>query len=222
MFEIFLATIVVSLISLIGFFFLSNSKTIQYLVSFAAGTLLATAFLELLPEAISYSNGEVLIFSLFGFIGFFLFESFLSWHHHEKRKPSAPLLLLGDALHNFLDGIAIAASFMTSFHLGLATTLSIALHEIPQELGDFSLLLKSGFSKRKALLANLFSGITALLGAFLYLNFSSFIEESYLLALTAGMFIYIATVDIIPEVLENKKIQNIFLVLLGILVIYLL
>ncbi|HLD60330.1 MAG TPA: ZIP family metal transporter [Candidatus Bilamarchaeaceae archaeon] len=240
--QILIATIVVSLVSLVGVLISSKKQEkgemfLLLMVSFATGTLLAGAFFDLLPESVELLGAEqASFFVLLGLLVFFLLERFVFWHHHhhedhKHEKPLAYLTLIGDGLHNFFDGAAIAASFMIGPHIGVPTTLAIMAHEIPQEIGDFSLLVYSGFTKSKALLFNLLSAFAAVLGALFFFYFSTIIDNlnGFGLAFTAGMFIYIAGVDLIPELFHNvekgkHKLNTDLLqtatILLGIVAIY--
>ncbi len=217
---IIIFTLIGSVVSLIGGVLLLLRekfalKISHFLTAFAAGTLLGTAFLDLLPEA-SESAGEVNIFfwAVLGILAFFLLERFIHHHGHgseqEAKRSVVPLIVVGDTLHNFIDGVAIAATFLISIPLGIVTSLAVAAHEIPQEIGDFGLLLHKGVEKVKVLKINLFSALTALVGAVLtYLGRDS-IEGllPQVLALTAGFFIYIAAANLIPEIhsQENQKV----------------
>ncbi|HBL39602.1 TPA: ZIP zinc transporter [Candidatus Uhrbacteria bacterium] len=209
-------------------------------LSFAAGTLLAVAFLDLMPEAIErlgeIRGGDVietaLLFILLGFLLFFAIEKFILWHHcHEERcevRASASIVLIGDTLHNFLDGIAIAVAFLVSPAIGLATTVAIFAHEIPQEVADFSILLSSGMKKSRALRYNMFSSLASLVGAVAAYFFATAIDSAipFLIALTAGGFTYIAAADLIPEIhKEERRTHMVFQFLLffvGILFIFIL
>ncbi|MDZ7785739.1 MAG: ZIP family metal transporter [Candidatus Saccharibacteria bacterium] len=207
------------LISLVGgLFLLRNNKRATHMVSyatpFAAGALLAAAFLDLLPEAAHQGNIEhALRATVAGIILFFLLERFLRWFHHhhdEKDKPhkdaNASLIVAGDTLHNFIDGIAIAAGFLVSVPSGIIVTLAVAAHEIPQEIGDFALLLKKGYSKRKVVIVNLLSAVATVVAALAFFRIGE-AGLSYLdivLGLTAGFFIYIAVSDIIPEIHRHE------------------
>src|SRR3989344_651193 len=176
--SIVVANLLIGMLALVGVFLLLkkefiNKHTITFLVSFAAGVILATSFLDLLPEAIE-GVGEpqqVLPFTLLAIVSFFFLERFVLWfHHHDDThgaNPSSVLILLGDALHNFIDGVAIAASFLTNPGVGIATTLAIAAHEIPQEIADLSILIHGGMKKTRALLFNFLSALTAMVGAIL-------------------------------------------------------
>ncbi len=211
-----------SVISLIGGLYLlygkKGTKILQKLaVPFAAGALLAAAFLDLLPEAMdSHDHEGVLLAALGGFLAFFVLERSLSWfhHHHETSTDSHThtnrnvwLIVIGDTLHNFIDGLAIGAAFLISPATGVVATIAIAAHEIPQELGDFGLMLSKGMAKRKVLLVNLVSALVTVIGAVLVfgLGDSLPISESTLLALTAGFFIYIAAADIIPTIHAERR-----------------
>ncbi len=236
---IILATVIVSLISLVGIFLLSlKPKTLDALltvfISFATGAMFAGAFIDLLPEAMEKLDSRTASLTvLVGILVFFIVEKLIYWHHHhhskheEKEKPLAYLNLIGDGIHNFFDGAAIAASFMASYELGIATTIAIIAHEIPQEIGDFSLLIYSGFTKTKALLFNLLSAFTAIAGALLFYYSSSFIKNSQGLGLAfaAGTFIYIAGADLMPELQKELNIRKSFVqfiaMLVGILLIWL-
>jgi zinc and cadmium transporter len=184
-------------------------------VPFAAGALLAAAFLDLLPEALHEGDSErVLAWVMFGILVFFVLERGLRWfHHHHAHSDETPkaankwLIVLGDIFHNFLDGAVIGAAFLVSPATGIIATLAIAAHEIPQELGDFGLLLKKGMSRRSVLLVNLFSALATVVAAVgivvLGGNFELPIAE--VLAVTAGFFIYIAVSDIIPTIHAESK-----------------
>lgn len=214
-------------------------KISHFLASFAAGTLLGTAFLDLLPEAAHHAeeaeHGEVNIFlwTLIGIVLFFFIERFIHWfHHHEEQhdhekesKATIPLIIIGDTVHNFLDGVVIAATFLVSIPLGIITTFAVAAHEIPQEIGDFGLLLHKGMKRKKIIYVNILSAAAAFAGALLTYFLGDTIEGSLpiFLAITAGFFIYIAASDLIPEIHYEKRkgfaiIESLLLVL-GIIVI---
>jgi zinc and cadmium transporter len=219
MLTILLATFIVSLISLIGIFFIGMkqdtlTKTIKYLVSFAVGGLLGGAFFHLLPESMETGNPSLFIYVLSGILIFFLIENFLHWRHCHKGQCDAHtftyLNLIGDGIHNFIDGMIITASFVTDIRLGVITTLAVAAHEIPQEIGDFGILVYGGFSKSKALLFNLLSALTAMAGAVIaYFSFSQIVWlKEVLIPFTAGGFLYIALVDLIPELHKDGGKDN--------------
>lgn len=239
-------TLIGSVVALVGGVFLLAREKLavkisHYLASFAAGALLGTAFFDLLPEAAEQAKelGEtdIFIWTLIGILSFFLLERFIHWFHHHHDHTSAelkkeaksivPLVILGDSVHNFIDGVVIAATFLVSIPLGIVTTLAVAVHEIPQEIGDFGILLHRGMKKGKILLANLLSALAALAGAILtYLageSIGAFLP--ILLSLSAGFFIYIAASDLIPEIHnEDKRVVafiETLLLFLGVLTIWL-
>src|SRR3989338_6856601 len=229
------AVILDSLISLVGAFTLVFKhkwldKVMYGLVGFATGALLGAAFLDLLPEA-AKQGGSFLTYALIGFMAFFVLERFLNWHHcHGDKKEKhthafSYLILFGDAMHNILDGAIIATSFLVSVPLVVVATLAILLHEIPQELGDFVILVYGGFKPKKALLYNFLAQLTCILGALGAYYLSSVIEgfTSFLIPFAAGNFLYIAATDLIPELnkeqdLRRSAIQFTFLII-GILFI---
>lgn len=209
-------------------------KLAKYATPFAAGALLAAVFLDLLPEGIAEANPDtVLAATLAGVLLFFLLERFLRWfhHHHQHHGDSAKessksLIIIGDTLHNALDGVAIASAFLISVPVGIVTTIAVAAHEIPQEIGDFGLLLKKGMSRKKVLLANAFSALsTTVLAVITYaLGSADKLPIGVLLGLSAGFLLYIAASDIIPSIHEESKDSDIFdvrpiLLLAGVLVV---
>lgn len=214
------STFVVSLISLIGIFTLSVKesllqKIIFSLVGFSAGALIGGAFLHLLPEALEKAESRVVFsYLILGFALFFIMERYFYWRHcHNgvcKMHAFSYLNLIGDSFHNFIDGMVIAASFLVSVRLGLVTTLAIILHEIPQEVGDFAVLVYGGFSKRKALVFNFISALTAILGAITGYFISDLASgfSVFILPLTAGGFIYIAASDLIPEMHKESDARR--------------
>jgi zinc and cadmium transporter len=184
------------------------------LVSFATGALLGAALLNLLPEAFESNADHHVLFAMLlgGILGFFLLEKAMLWRHahfhgvsHDHGRGggarSGMLILVGDGLHNFADGVLIAAAFLADPALGVSATIAIIAHEIPQEVGDFMLLLHSGYSRRRALWFNLLSSLTAVLGGVLgYLVLQQMQDiVPYVLALSAASFLYIAVADLIPE-----------------------
>jgi len=261
LFNIIIATLFISLLSLIGAItFLKkikvNQKTMMLLVAFAAGTLLATSFFELLPEAVHLfedqehdelvalddglhtdegTDEESHIFwpGIYMFLGitlFYIIEKFIHWHHHHDldchHHAVSSLSIVGDIFHNFLDGLLIAAAFSVNPSAGIVTTIAIALHEIPQELGDLAILLHSGYSKARALLVNFISACFSIAGGIIGFFFLSSVEGAIgpLIAVTAGAFLYIALADIIPEIHKNKHNINrhvmSLMVLFGIVLIF--
>lgn len=213
------STILVSLISLVGILtLLSDEKFLNrillILVAFAAGALMGGAFLHLFPESVEEIEPlDASIILLTGFTIFFLLEKMIFWHHcHEKSCPIHPfayLNLMGDGVHNFIDGVIIAASFIIEIRLGLITTIAVISHEVPQELGDFAVLVYGGFDKIKALLFNLLSAITAIVGGILgYYIFLETESVVYLLPFAAGGFLYIASSDLIPELHKEENVKR--------------
>lgn len=213
------ATIIDGLLGLVGVFSLfmkdkTLGKIILVLVAFSAGALLGGAFLHLMPEAIEAMEvSAAFSYLLVGFIIFFLIEKLLHWHHchegHCDMHAFTYLILFGDGIHNFIDGLVIAASFFVSIPFGIVTTLLIIGHELPQELGDFGVLLYGGFSRRKALLFNLASQLTAVAGGiagFMLSGAAGFTE--LLLPFAAGGFVYIAASDLIPELHKENNLKK--------------
>lgn len=183
------------------------------LVSFAAGALLATGFLETMREAVEIAGENVFLWVTLSIAGFFLIERmFFSLHHHDdmdekdKIRLPTPLLLFGDALHNLIDGASIAAGFLVSFPLGLVTSLAVFVHEIPHELGDFGILIKKGWGKDKVLEFNAVTGLTAFLGAILafYLGSQFHNAVPILLSIATGNFIYLSATDLLPEIHQQS------------------
>lgn len=225
-----LSAVVVSLISFVGLFLLSMRKTglqkvLKYLVSFAVGALLGNSFFHLLPEAYFHipSVSYVAWICIAGFLVFFLLEQFLHRHSREhgvaEVKSFGYLSLYADAVHNFTDGILIAAAWMAGPEAGLAATTAIVLHEIPQEISDFGVLLQAGFSRKRALLYNFYSACTSVLGAVLTLWMGEQIRHfsTYVLPFAAGGFIYLASMSLLPEVLKGTGRRNAWLYVLCIL-----
>lgn len=210
---------IVSLLSLLGLvvFPFPEEKIKSFLiwaVAFAAGTLLGDAFLHLIPEA--YDSGTKIGTSLSilgGIAIFFILEKFIHWHHcHDIECEDRPhvfsyVIMIGDGVHNFIDGMIIAGSYLVSIPLGVATTMAVIFHEVPHEIGDFAAMLYGGFDKKKALLFNLIAGILAIFGAVFVLLLSNIFSgmETYLVPFAAGGFIYIAIADIIPELHKTYK-----------------
>lgn len=237
----FISVFLTSLISLVGVFTISlKPKTLRkfstFFVSLAVGALLGDAFIHLIPETFE-RLGINLVTSLYFIVGillFFCLEKFLHWRHchtptsKNHQHPFATMNLIGDSLHNFIDGMIIGISYLTNIALGLATTLAIILHEIPQEIGDFGVLIHAGFSRRKAIFFNFLSGLIAILGTIIALFLFSYIKNHifYLLPIAAGGFLYIACSDLIPEIRTECKpsisFLQFFLIIVGITIISLL
>lgn len=213
------ATIVVSLFSFIGVLTLAFkekllNKIALMLVGFSAGALIGGAFLHLIPEALERGMSDNLfLYVILGLVAFYVLEKFLHWRHCHKGKCKVHMFtylnLIGDAVHNFTDGLIIAVSFVVSFKLGLVTTLAVIIHEIPQEFGDFGVLIYGGFSKFKALFYNFLSALAAVFGAITGFFLSSAAGGMlFLLPLTAGGFIYIASSDLIPELRKENGVKK--------------
>ncbi|MBI1971568.1 MAG: ZIP family metal transporter [Candidatus Wildermuthbacteria bacterium] len=213
------------------------AKVSHALTAFAAGALLGAAFFDLLPEAVHGSEetgANVFLWTLTGIILFFFIEHVVHWRHHHDQvheharetMATAPLIIISDTVHNFIDGIIIAITFLINIPLGIVTALAVIAHEIPQEIGDFALLLHKGFSRKMVVLINVLSAAVALIGALLGYVFGSFLQGyiPILLGLTAGFFIYIATSDIMPEIHYKKRrgfaVAESILLVSGIVAIY--
>lgn len=239
---IIIATVLISFISFIGAFalFLREkllNKILLGLVSFSAGALIGGAFLHLIPEAIEMvGTGQVLtifLYVIIGFCTFFILENFISFHHHvvrghESQTPFSYLILISDAIHNFLDGMIIAAAFIAAVPVGIVTSLAVGFHEIPQEIGDFGILVYGGFKKRRALILNFISASTVILGGIVGFFIVGKIDQLivFLLPFAAGNFIYIASSDLVPEIKHRVSIGasiiHFFIFLLGIVLMTLL
>lgn len=217
-----ISTVIVSLVSLIGIASLSIKeeairKYIFLFISLAVGALLGDVFLHLIPEAFeTAANGAYVgLLIVLGILFFFLVEKFLHWHHHgddigERHvHPVGKLILFSDAVHNFIDGIVIGVSFLVSVPIGIATTLAVVLHEIPQEIGDFAVLLHSGYSRRRALWLNFLSGLAAVLGTLVAFAIGEAGEAftMWVVPIAAGGFIYIAIADLMPELQKTKSVK---------------
>jgi len=238
---IILSVILVSFIAIIGILFVfmrkeKLDKLLLFFVSLSVGSLLGGAFLHLIPEIVEGTGFSLAVSFLVlgGIILFFVVENFIHWRHcHIPTSKAHPhsfgaMNLIGDGLHNFIDGLVIAAAYFASIPIGIATTLAVIIHEIPQEIGDFGVLLYAGYSKKKALLFNFLSALMALVGAIIGIIFSekSTIFTYLVIPVAAGGFLYIAGSDLIPEIhrqQENKfSFRNLAGILLGILIMYLL
>lgn len=222
-----LASLVGSLFSLVGGLLLlagkiSVEKVQRVAIPFAAGALLAAALLDLLPEALTHKASTITVMSLVlcGFVLFFVLERFLGWFHHHnyhpgssvdvkerRRNSTRSLIVVGDTLHNAIDGMVIGAAFLADPTVGVITTIAIAAHEIPQEIGDFGVLLSLGMRRKNVLLVNILSAVvTVFMAAAVYgLGSTLAAIEPVLLALAAGMFIYIAASDLVPSIHEEPS-----------------
>ena len=230
-----------------------RTRSLPHMVSFAIGALLGAAFLGLLPHALNShyvtDTHDITLTVLIGLLTFFVLEKLVIWRHchhlecevhgtedHDEvhnhhshsheQKSAGTLVLVGDAVHNFVDGILIAAAFLTDIHLGIVTALAVAAHEIPQEVGDFAILLQSGFSRSKALLFNVISSLTTVIGALLAYYSLGSAEEllPYVLAIAASSFIYVAVADLIPglhkQTAVSESIKQILLIVSGVLIVF--
>jgi len=206
-----------SLVSLSGGLYLLRAKRVRQVVlmlalPFGAGALLAAAFFDLLPEALSTNNVQlIMLMTLVGFVTFFIFERSASWfhqhHEHDRNRTQGRLIITGNILHNAIDGVALGAAFLADIPTGIVTTLAIAAHEVPKEIAEFGMLLAKGYSNRKTLGMNIAAAIATLvttLGVYIFGRSASIPVES-LLALTAGFFIYVAASDIIPDIHEQPR-----------------
>ena len=225
---------VVSLIG--GILMLSHKKLAEllaaYATPFAAGALLAAVFMDLLKDGLEEASADTVLFAtMCGLVLFFFAERFLHWfhHHHQHGKnndPTTSLVIAGDTIHNALDGVAIAAAFLISVPTGIVTTIAVAAHEIPQEIGDFGLLLAKGMTRGKVLAVNVFSALatTVLAVVTFALGSSKNLPLGWLIGISAGFLLYIAASDIIPEIHERTKSKKLFelqplLLLVGVIVV---
>jgi zinc and cadmium transporter len=236
LFNILIATFLISLCVWVAIIFLYIRKELLkkitiFLVSLSAGALLGGAFLHLLPEAAEVIKEDSLyVFVLIAFIFFFLMEKVLHWRHCHKEDCKIHTFgymnLFGNATHNFIDGLMIASTFLIDYKLGIITTLAIAFHEIPQEIGNFGVLTHAGFEKKTALIVNYLVSLTVIFGGITGYFLSFYINDiiPYLLPFAAGGFIYIAATDLIPEMRDHKSLKGSiisFLVFIfGILIMY--
>jgi len=235
---IIVSTFLVSIIAFIGILTLLLKerlfeKILLGFVALSAGALLGGAFLHLIPEAIEqFTSQNTFFYVLAGFALFFLIEKLLHWRHCHKGKcpvhTFAYMNLFGETIHNFIDGLIIAASYIVSIPLGIATTIAVALHEIPQELGAFGVLVYGGFGKVNALILNFIIALTAIIGGIFGYFLSGYVEgyAMFLLPFAAGGFIYISASDLIPEIRKEinlkKSIITFSVFILGILIMLLL
>jgi len=234
------SVIIVSLISLVGVLAFSLKeeylkKILLYLVSFSAGGLFGHAFIHMIPEAVG-ENGfglQVSLYILIGIITSFSVEKFLQWRHchiptsEEHPHSFAYMNLFGDAVHNFIDGLIIGGSYLASIPLGVATTLAVVFHEIPQEIGDFGVLIYGGFNKSRAIFFNFSTALMAIFGAIVALSVGFLIQDfiPFLIPFAAGNFIYIAGSDLIPELHKEepgllKSALQLTAFVLGVLILF--
>ncbi len=216
------SVVLVSLFSLVGILLLLlREKILNYvvilLVSFSSGSLFGNAFIHLLPETVARNGFTVWvsIYTLSGIAGCFVVEKFVHWRHvhspaHEEVEAFAYMNLLGDAVHNLLDGVVIVSAYALDISVGVATTIAILFHEIPQEMGDFGVLVHGGLSRKKALFFNFVTALTALIGALLTMVLINFAQQLtvFLIPFSAGTFIYIAGSDLIPQLHKENEIRD--------------
>ncbi|MEK6914518.1 MAG: ZIP family metal transporter [Nanoarchaeota archaeon] len=228
---ILIATIINGLIAFAGasLFFINEKKLEKFLIlflSFETGALLGGVFFHFIPESLEeISIIKTTILTILGFIIFLSLEKFLHWHHCHTEKchehTFTYLLIYGDAIHNFIDGLIIASSFIISVPVGIITSSLIIAHELPQEISDFAVLIYGGFTKKKALIYNFLSQLTAIIGGVLGYFFLSIKDQAiFLIPISAGGFLYIAISDLIPEIFKEKDIKkiiiNLIFIILGI------
>jgi len=233
------SVILISLVSFMGLFTISIrlqtlKKVVLYLVSFSVGGLLGDAFIHLLPESLEISGANLSLYILTGIIVSFMVEKFIHWRHchvptsKEHPHPFALMNLVGDSVHNFIDGLIIGASYIASIPVGIATTVAVIFHEIPQEIGDFGVLIHGGFSRKRALTMNFVTALTAVAGTVVALVAGAFVEglQGFLMPFAIGSFIYIAGSDLIPELHREtspkKSLLQLAAIALGIAMMYLL
>ncbi len=234
-----LSAIIVALISLVGIFFIflkkdKLNKIVLLFVSLAAGSLLGGTFFHLIPESFANSNSiaQSSLLILLGIIIFFIIEHFMHWKHQRIPKskahsrPLGVMNIISDSIHNFTDGLVIAAAYFMNIHLGIATTLVVILHEIPKEIGDLGILIYAGYSKKKALFFNFLSALAAILGVLVIILFSGIGNtlSMWVVPIAAGGFLYVAGSDLLPELHKNQEkhfsFRKTFGVILGILLMY--
>ncbi len=228
-----ISVIAISLISFVGAVALTLKgdllkRSVFILVSLAVGALLGDVFVHIIPEAYGELDDPLLISLAFiaGILLFFVLEKVLHWHHHtsehveEHPHPVGKMVLIGDGVHNFIDGLIVAGSYLVSVEVGIATTVAVILHEIPQEIGNFGVLIHAGYTKAKALWYNFLSALSAVVGAIVALAIGSMTETFafWLLPLTAGGFMYVALSDLIPELHKDRRLSQGVIQVLAIMV----
>jgi zinc and cadmium transporter len=243
--NILLATLIVSFFSLSGILALSLRedtlhKILFFLIAFSAGTILGAALFDLLPEAIEHlEESIVFLYIAGGFVAFYFLERFIYWYHghghHEAlreiseeqgTKGFAYLNVIGDGIHNFIDGMIIAASFNADFSVGLATTIAVIFHELPQEMGDYGVLVYAGFNRARALLLNFGAALSVVLGGLFAIFFLEAVEalSGTLIAFSAGAFLYLSASELVPELQKEedfwKSLAQFGIFLLGLIVIW--
>jgi zinc and cadmium transporter len=244
----FLSVFIVSAFSLIGVLTISFSQKylgeiVFFLVALAVGAFLGDAFIHLIPEAFEEIQNPVSVSLLIilGMLSFFVLEKILHWHHHahthdpcsrkekvEQIKPLGKMILISDGVHNLIDGIIIGISYLAGIQVGIATTIAVLLHEVPQEMGDFGILVRSGYTKKKALFYNFITALLAVVGLVFVLVAQEFAEKISIIVIpvVAGIFIYIASSDLVPELhkekISVKTLFEILAIIAGIGIMYLL
>ncbi len=227
-----LSVLIVSCLSLLGGLLLAVKKThiervIFYSLALSTGVILGAVFFDIVPESLELAGENTYTLLLVGFVGAFAVEKFLNWHHHidgdhheNSEKAAGYLTLIGDGIHNFVDGTVIATAYLVSPAVGISTTFAVVAHEIPHELADFAVLLGSGFKPKKALWYNFLSALTAVAGSLFVLVLSNQAAgiEKYLLPFAAGNFLYIASSDLIPQ-LHKRNTFVVSLVQLGLMIV---
>jgi zinc and cadmium transporter len=241
-FTIILATFVVSLFSLSGIFALSlNEERLHsilfFLLAFSAGTIFGAAVFDLLPEAVELVDEHtVFLYIAFGYVAFYFLERFIYWYHGhghredmegiEPERGFAYLNLLGDGVHNFIDGMVIAASFTVGLHVGLATTMAVIFHELPQEMGDYGILMYAGFDRVRALVLNFAAALCVVVGGVFATFYLETVEalSGLLIAFSAGAFLYLAASELVPELQQERDFRRSLIqfavFILGMAVIY--
>lgn len=243
-----LSVVAISIVSLIGVITVLISRkylntVVLLLVALAVGAFLGDAFIHLIPEAFEEATSPLItsLLIIAGILSFFILEKILHWHHHAHindpceddnhpthLKPLGKIILISDAIHNLIDGIIIGVSYLISIEVGIATTIAVLLHEVPQEMGDFGILLRSGYSKKRALLYNFIAALFSILGVILVVVAQDFAQNiaTFVVPLIAGIFIYIATADLVPELNKEeygfRTLFEIGAVIVGVFLMYLL
>jgi zinc and cadmium transporter len=250
-FNTLIATVLISLLSLIGIFTLSLSEDrlheiLNFLIAYSAGTILGASLFDLMPEAVKLVD-EHLVFPIiaFGFVFFMFLERGLYWYHghghtheiptqdldsveEEITKEFAYLNIIGDFIHNFIDGMIIAASFINSVTVGIVASIAVAFHELPQEMGDYGILIYAGFERKKALIYNYTAAFSIVLGGVFGAFFIGIVEElsGWMVAFSAGAFLFLSASELIPEINDEnnwkKSLIQIFFILFGMFTIFML
>lgn len=219
LFWIVASGIAMSVIALVGILTVAIGRAaidalLLPLVALAAGSMIGAAVFHMIPASLESlpESRHVWPLLMLGFVTFLAVEQFLHWHASHRgsgaTRPAVYLLLIGDGLHNFLDGVTIAGAFLVDLRLGATAWLAAALHEVPQELGDFAVLVHGGWSKKRALLANALSALPYLLGGVMTYSLSYAVNVAYLIPFAAGSFLYIGATDLVPEVNKETTLRS--------------